>query len=349
MMRLDVLKGILIVLVIIDHNEFSRSIFPAFLAGLSFHVVGFMTIPFTRPAMPLQAPAFGEYLFRLYYPFALVTLATATVVVATTEATAGQHLVDTLVALYSGNSTALKHATHMGLLWFLPSFIALLIMRSAFDWMSTSARWTALALIVAAHPFLGLVPERVWNYLPLGVLPALYIYPLAYSGAWLHRRLFAQGRAVPMLAFAGLVFAVVKAVQIKYGMRSEVGFMEVADYSTPFALIINDLEAVTGTILMFQIARVLSSKILSQSGKYSMQLYLVHAFVALAVYRTVLHFSTVSGYLLNFLLSMTLTLAISLGISWVLVTDPRLRRMVFPKSRAELISGSSDTAKSIAT
>lgn len=338
-MNRDVLKGILIILVIIDHNEYSRKLFPALLAGLSFHVVGFMTIPFLRPAMRFWSRDFGQYLFRLYYPFALLTCAMALLVMSIDHLPAGQHLRDTAVVLYSGNSDALKHVTQMGLLWFLPSFISLLILRTAIEGLGTAGKIASLGLIAAAHPFLGLVPAAAWNYLPLGILPALYVLPLAYGGAWLHQRVLAPARASSAVLASGLVFLIVKVLQVRLGLSNEVGFLQVADYRDPLALMINDLEAVSGTLMLFQLARCLDLGLLAQAGRFSMQIYLIHAFIALALFKAALRVFPAGSYVPAFAATAGLTVLLSIGAARLLVSNRWTRRLIFPKSSLELIAG----------
>ena len=326
-MNLDLLKGLLIILVIIDHNEFSRSLFPAFLYGMTFHVVGFMAIPFLKP----PPKDFAAYVFRLYYPFLLVTVAMALAVWWTTRPDPVGHMQQLLLALYSGNASLLKSVTQMGLLWFLPSFIALVTMRSAMPLP------LMLAVAVLAHPFIGSHAVAYQDWLPMGLLPALYMFPLCVLIAWLHRRFLAG-----MLAWrAGLAmllaFGVIKSAQIGLGIHNEVGFADVADYRSPLALLLNDLEGVSGTLMLFQVARFNWSTLVAEVGKFSMQVYLFHAFVALALYKIIMMVAPQAGALPLFCLSLAGTIVLTLLLSKLLVGQAFTKRMVFPKGPGELL------------
>lgn len=330
-MNLDALKGILIILVIFDHNDLSRSLFAGFLYGFGFHVVGFLTIPFLKPAAPLDRD-FAAYAFRLYWPFMVVATAMAVVIAFATGAGASDHLRAWALALYSGNAFALKQATGMYLLWFLPSFIALAILRGAF---ARGGAWLLAALAVAAHPFIGPVAPRLQDWLPLGLLPALYAVPLGMLGAWLHQRWLARMPAMPALLVALAVFVPVKYLQVQAQLHNEVGFAEVAGYTRPLAMLLNDLEGISGVLTLFQLCRLPMPRLLEACGRHSIQIYLFHAFVALAVFKAVQLLQLPTGA--AFALSFGATVALSLLLARGLAANRLSQRFLFPRSPAALL------------
>lgn len=337
-MNLNFLKGLLIILVIVDHNEFSRKLFPAFLLGMTFHVVGFMTIPFLKAPLKLGSAQFANYAFRLYYPFLLVTLAMWALVTVLDHAPLAQRLGTLGIALYSGNADALKVATRMGLLWFLPSFIALVALRALVDSCAPVARALALALLVVLHFVIGTVASALQDYLPLGLLPAIYMVPLAYLGAAVQRRWCEPAGPLAATVVTCALFALVKSVQMAMGLENEVGFSQVADFHQPLALLVNDLEAVCGTLMLFQFARWNLKGLIDWCGRYSMQVYLFHAFIALGVYKAMLLVPGIA-YLLQFLLSVLATVLITLAFARGLMGSARLKRLVFPRDMRELLRG----------
>lgn len=319
-MNLDLLKGLLIILVVVDHNEFSRSLFPGFLYGMTFHVLGFMAIPFLK-APPKELAA---YVFRLYYPFMLVTVGMAVITLADPARVA--------LALYSGNAMLLKSVTQMGLLWFLPSFIAIVCLRAV-------GAWWVLAISIFVHPFIGTVAMDIQDAVPMGLLPALYMFPLCVLVAAVHQNILsgmgATRAALTMLA----LFAAVKALQMAMGLPNEVGFATVADYRQPLALLVNDLEGVCGTLFLFQVARFDFSAFIAQVGKFSMQVYLFHAFVALGLYKLTMKVAPGLGPGVAFLFTASATVLLTLLISKLMVGQPLAKRIVFPKGPAELLTG----------
>jgi fucose 4-O-acetylase-like acetyltransferase len=338
-MNLNFLKGLLIILVVVDHNEFSRSLFPAFLLGMTFHVVGFMTIPFLKPPPPVFTREFAAYAFRLYYPFALLTCALWVVVTAMGTAPLAQRLEVLGIALYSGNADMLKIATQMGLLWFLPSFITLVALRSIIGRCSTAWRVAAFALLLAVHLVIGALAKALQDYVPMGLLPALYMVPLAYAGAALHQKLFERMGAPLATVLALAAFAAIKTVQMQMGLDNEVGFASVADYRHPLALLVNDLEAVSGTLMLFQFSRSKFEGVVAACGKVSMQVYLFHAFIALGIYKALLLFAHQAPPLALFLVSVLLTVLLTLGLAWLVMRTALLKRLLFPRSPGELLRG----------
>ncbi len=335
-MNQNLLKGILVLIVVVDHNDFTRALFRDFFEGLSFHVMGFLMIPFLRPAAAWSRD-YLSYLFRLYFPYFVIVTVLAVAVAWIRPVTAGEQTLLWLHALYSGNSAVLKQATGMALLWFLPSFIALVTLRTAIENSSRAGKTIAIALLCAAHLFVGAVGRELAPYLPLGLLPAVYVIPLAYLGVLLQRQVYERMSPLTALLVAGGIFAGSKYAQIQAGLYNEIGFGIVADYRAPQALLLNDLEAVTGVLMLFQVARFRLGGFLDRCGQYSLQVYLFHAFVALCVYKLLMRYATGWPVHSLFMVSMLATVMLTIPLAHFLAVQPMSRRFLFPRSPADLL------------
>ena len=342
-MNLNLLKGILILLVIVDHNDFARSIFPGFLLGFAFHVVGFMTIPFLKPAPALDR-AMGPYLFRLYWPFVVMTGMMAAAVVVLDHVPAPLQAERWLLTLYSGNSAVLKQTTGMALLWYLPSFVSLVLLRSAIERAGQPVKALTIALLCVAHLFIGPVAPVIRDYLPLGVLPALYVIPLGYLCVWAHRRLFERMPPLLALVLATAVFIPIKYLQIRANLYNEVGFTELASYRAPGALMLNDLESVFGVLMLFQLCRFEFGAFVQACGRYSIQIYLFHAFIGLGIYKAVLRFAPELDVLAQFAISVAATAALTLLLARWLAERRLVQRFLFPRGLHVLLKGESVSA-----
>jgi fucose 4-O-acetylase-like acetyltransferase len=334
-MNMNTLKGILIILVILDHNDFVRSIFPRFLDGFSFHVLGFMALPFLRPAQPLDRD-FLQYLFRLYHPFLVITTAMALVVALLGQAGPALQFERWALALYSGNSDILKQVTHMALLWFLPSFVSMVALRGVIEHAGQGGKAAAIALLCVLHLFIGTVAHRIDNYLPLGLLPALYVIPLAYLAVAIHRRVFARMPRGAALAASCALLAAAKYAQMRMGLHNEIGFGDVADYTQPYALALNDLEAVTGVVMLFQASRFGFGRLVETCGRYSIQVYLFHAYVALGVTTAVLKLTPGAGPVAHFAISFAITVPVSAAVARFMAGQKLVKRLMFPRTTGEL-------------
>lgn len=334
-MNPNVLKGLLIVLVILDHNDFARSVIPGFLRAFAFHVVGFMALPFLRGTMRPFTGQFAQYTFRLYYPFALVTCVLALASGFINGIPTAEQFQSTLLALYSGNWKVLDQVTGLGLLWFLPSLISLLFLRALIESLPRYAGVTLLVLIVVAHFFVAYVKPPVQAFFPMGLLPAIYVLPLAYIIASVHQRALERIPTWLAVSLTVGVFAVVKLVQMRMNLTNEIGFLQVAGYTRPLNVLVNDLEAISGSLMMFQLARCLRWRLVEKCGQYSMQMYLVHGFVAAAIFKAVL-LLPIRSPLPALLLSLSLTVVLSAAVVGFLLRFSAVRRFVFPRSSHDL-------------
>ena len=334
-MNQNILKGIFIVLVVVDHNNFARSVFPRFLEGFSFHVLGFMVVPFLRPAFSLNR-SLAHYLFRLYYPFFVLTTILSIVVALTTPIGSIEQAYRWLHAVYSGNADLLKDTTHMALLWFLPSFLCLIALRSAIENTRDNICRTIIAALWLVHPFIGTFGRSVDDFLPLGLVPALYIIPLAYLSIWVHRVVFTSMGRGSAIVLSCVMYILIKASQIHFGFRNEIGFSAVADYRTPLALLVNDAEAISGVLMVVQLSRLSFFRLLEVCGKYSLQLYLFHAFVAVLVYRLIYRLTPSVDALALFTLSLVTTVLITVILARFAAEQPFVQRFLFPRSLHEL-------------
>lgn len=334
-MNLNVLKGLLILTVILDHNDFSRGVMADFLRGMSFHVVGFLAIPFLRDALkPLSARA-ASYAFRLYYPFFLLTLAMGAVVSVIGTQPAWERVQAVMLALYSGNFYALKAATNMSLLWYLPSFISLVLLHGVIEGQGRTGKAALIASLVALHGVLGPVAGRIQDYLPLGVLPALYAIPMCYLVVLCHRGIYARLPVAAAVPLALAVFALVKWLQVRWQLPYELGAMEVPGYDAWQAMLVDDLEGVTGALLLFQVARIPLGKLLAAFGEVSLQIYLMHPFIALAIAKILMRTSLVAHPAAILAISMALTAGVTLAAARTVLASG-VKRFLFPRDVAEL-------------
>lgn len=341
-MNQNLLKGMFILLVVMDHNDFARGVIPGFLQGFGFHVMGFMIVPFLRPPGALDRN-FMQYLFRLYYPFLIIVTVMSITVAWITPISAVEQVGRWAMALYNGNSSTLKSATHMALLWFLPSFITLIVLRTVIENVHPRLKTVVILGAWLVHPFIGQIAPSTQDYLPLGLLPALYVLPLAYLGIYVHYHYFASLNKGNALIQSGIMFILVKACQMHFGFTNEIGFAAVAGADQWLALLCNDLEALTGVLMLFQACRFTLrfafGSLLEAFGRYSLQVYLLHAFVALLIYKLALA-SGMTSVTSLFAFTLLATALLTLVLARFAATQPHIRRLLFPRNWRDFIQWS---------
>ncbi|MFJ3054905.1 hypothetical protein [Herbaspirillum sp. NPDC087042] len=336
-MNQDVVKGVLILLVMFDHNEYAHQLYPLFLTGFAFHVLGFLALPFLRPSVALSWDYFQKTLIRYYYPFFLIVSAMGVVTMLTVSGFSIESLKRLLLAFYSGNNDSLKTATQMALLWFLPSLISVLLLKALVDGCSPGGKIFLLGAMTIAHLFVGPLAESIRSYLPLGLLPAIYSVPLCYLLAFFNRQCCERLSNVQGALLSSGIFLAVKCLQMKLGLSQELGFALVSDYSNLPALVVNDLESITGALMLFQLSRLRLLDFLGWFGAQTLPTYLIHPFVALVIYKVCEKMLPDAGLMVKFCISMVLTVLLSVGIARVVMHIGVVRRFCFPKDVNTLV------------
>lgn len=326
----------LIILVVFDHNEYAHKLFPLFLEGFSFHVIGFFALPFLRRAEPMEKKVLEKMFFSYYYPFLWIVCGMAVVNALIIKSISFSNISNLILALYSANSQILKNVTQMSLLWFLPSFFALMLFRSLLMAKRKSIQLGIFIALLVAHFFIGSSQAEIRNYLPLGSLPVIYAIPLIVCVVTLHQIIFEKLNRTVALSATSILFFLVKYIQIQMGLSQELGFALVADYRDISAVLVNDLEAVVGTLMIFQLARFNFSVLVEKCGKNSMQIYLFHAFVALGVYKSLEKFFPMTEMNLRFIISISITLVITSQLAKIVMQSGFTKRFLFPRSWNEL-------------
>ncbi|MES2046927.1 MAG: hypothetical protein V4447_00890 [Pseudomonadota bacterium] len=339
MINQNTLKGVLIILVIFDHNEYAHKIYPLFLAGFSFHVIGFLSLPFLRPAEPLGKKILEKMAFSYYYPFFWIVCGMALLnsLISQSQSTLDSSVFNFLLALYSGNSQVLKHVTQMSLLWFLPSFFSLMLIRGALASSGKAIQTFFLISISLAHFYIGIFASEIRNFIPLGLLPTIYAFPLILIIVKFHQSIFEKFNRANAFLLIITAFSIVKYSQIKMGLSQELGFAMVADYRNLPAMIVNDLEAITGTLMLFQLARFNLGQLIQRSGQNSLQIYLFHAFIALIIFKLIEKNLPNTSMNIRLVISMVITLLLTLLIAKFIMKNEALKRFLFPRSWNELL------------
>lgn len=336
-MNQNIVKGLLIILVIFDHNEYAHKIFPEFLSGFTFHVLGFFSLPFLRQAEFLNLAVIKRMFYSYLFPYIWIVCALAVVTATLQQTFTITAITRTLHAIYSGEALTLKAATQMSLLWFLPSFFSLMFLRGLFTTVSKRVRYLLFFIIFVLHFWLGLTPPEYRAYFPLGILAALYSLPNIALVIFLNESLLKKLNSSLALALTIVSFILIKSVQMKWGLYQELGFLELASLRNPLDLLVNDAEAILGALLVFQLARFSLGEWIALCGKFSLQIYLFHAFFALVIYKLSLTFTHIDPMVL-LVLSIALTVILTtLSVRYVF-GYPTMRRICFPKSFNELWS-----------
>ncbi len=331
---IDALKGILIVLIAAGHNPLITIPFPGLFEVIySFHVMGFLLLPFWFAVPPLSARLVRDRAVRYlaphyaFYLFGCVLFAFLL---------ARDPWWQRLAAIASGALVAsadlVKAGSGLSLFWFLPALLTLTLLRSA---MHTRARAAVVALALAGHLGAGALPEIVQVWTPFGLLIALFAFPLGQLVAGLWPRYVA-----PWVRAWGVVFGIGWAAGLWYIYTTRsvfnIGEMAVPSLRTPLKLLFHDLNALLGFGALAALCATPVGRwnVLAKLGEASLIIFLVHSFVQ----QVLLRLAGAAALPRTFgtgLVLLALTVALSYGVARGLMNNRLFVQWVTPRSAAD--------------
>ena len=343
--RLDSVKGVLILLVVLGHSLLAGPLIPGLREAVySFHVQCFLLLPFLFPAPALTRRNTGNLLVRYLVPYAGAILLFSMLHAVWRGAGLGTWIVDVGRAVVTGNTNDLKRATGFYLLWFLPALSVTVLLWMVYFRLGRWFRWVLVVLALAAHLFLPGLPwpyRRDWP--AFGTHIALFIFPL---GLWVHygarpllTRLSGKGRLLLLSSLIGSLWLL-----LARGLQVNLAHLGYSSGRHVSALAHQDLVAVLAllSLLAFsgELARI---PYLAQIGNKSLPIYLLHQpFVAGVVHglggqaapaSAPIHVWLVAGF------SVLCGVVGPLLMAKLIYSRARLRSLLFPRSARDLLYG----------
>ena len=332
----DRVKGILIVLVAVDHNDWFRQLAPRMFDPLTFHVLGFFLLAFSFGAKPWCGRFVADRLVRYLVPFwwalAAASLAFGLVFRGGSSLVGG--VIHFLLAALVGGADLVKASSGLLMLWFLPCLFGLTCLLAFYDSLVTRrARHVALGLALGAHVLLPVLVLPWMQWLPFGLVVAADVFVLGLI--WrqlLQRRL--PGYVGPM---ALVVCIVCYGVLVQAKTHIEIGTLEIRAMGNPWILLLHDVTAFSAMVTMIWVAEhVAVTRWLDGVGKNSLLVYLMHPIFYVIL--TKLWVSPAQADLTNLVLGLhacaTTAIAVSLayGVSRMVSSAPVLSAWITPKT-----------------
>lgn len=344
--RIDLLKGVLIVSVVVGHNEAIAYNFPWLRQLLYyFHVQCFFLLSSLLDTKPFSWPLLRDRAVRYLIPYAafLTFCWTAFVVMR-------GHRDNSLVSLVQGllyaDSVSIYAATGMRYLWFLPSLFVFVAFKSfalrspPFGAVLTVVAWGWMCTAALILPLLPCEP-------PWGAASALFFFGLGQAGAVISRwaATTGLGPATSLLLFVALLLgAAIVFVPLGWVAASSVATYDIRHPLTwavgiVYPWIVLTLLALPSSNVSPRFFHI-PGLMLDMFGKYSLPIYLIH----MPVYRILTlacfgkrfdELDIVGPHLAVGLLILATTLAASLAMAMALWQYPRLRGALFPRDWQE--------------
>lgn len=333
----DAVKGLLILLIILGHNSILTNHIPTLFPTLySFHVFAFFFLPFLRKASPFSLQTFSVGASRYLIPYLWFVLISGLLFWLIFRRADPINIVsaDFISAIFIGSANLLDKATGFQLFWFLPAFFSLYCLRSWAESQGKFGATTAILLAVFIHITAGALPSFVKDHTPLGLLIALYIYPLAIIASELWKR-SAEYRGTPIAGLTLLLTVGLMATAQEFGSSVNLAILQVYAISDIGLALLHDAIPISAFLFVLSISRLLShSSVLVHIGNNSLAIFLLHSLVfqMLLMMSRKLGITVEDGW--GGILIGVLLLVFTVGISFALAVILRstgIHSILFPK------------------
>lgn len=351
----DLIKGILILLVIADHNDFIRTLFKSEFKPLTLHVLGFFFLAahYTMQG-GMQRASLADKAVRYGVPFLLFYAAYSLMYHVLGMAAGGAALTDLAVDVVAGAAIGsfvlVKQGAGTAFLWFLPAFFGFVLLAGQFSKTVGNARVAMLVALWIVHVTIGMLPAAMTTAMPFGLTTALYILPLAILCGRLEKLLVHVSNAAFAVVVTGCLSVLSYAYLVRSGTNIEIGALEVPAFPRHWDILLaHDVSVVSGFLFLCLLASRdrLAPQFMYDLGKHSLLVYLIHPaiffIVRTLITRVLPDFPSMGGsWVTNAGLSLAsifLTACVSLGIARVILHFPALTRCMTPRGVDDWLQG----------
>lgn len=272
--RLDAVKGILELLIVLEHNLLITSVEPGLRPIVNSFCVGcFMLLTFTREVKDTNFLAYINKYYRYLIPyFFFLSVATILNFIIYNDLSASQHIQSYVIALFWQSTNYIKEASGFAFFWFLPCLCFMYSLR----YIHLRIGWPFFVLMALCNMFIGLLHEDTLAQFPFGSHVAFFLYFVGCIYQHIHKK-FTQDDKYGLLAFCIFTFLIIINPLISPGLLMFAGIMPTIFDTTQYLYYF--------TILLFSypgilyLTRIIPRKItdaLAFCGRYSIWIYLSH-------------------------------------------------------------------------
>jgi len=306
------IKGILIVVVAADHNDWFRQLAPNLFEPLTFHVLGFFLLAFTFGTKEWSLTYISNRIARYMIPYwwALSATTLAFFLMYRSHASASDSLLAWGLAMLIGNAPFTKSASGLLMLWFLPALFGLTCLLAMFDSLrSHRIKLVVWGVALVAHLTTPVAPRAIMLWLPFGFAIAINIFFLGL--VW--RELL--NCRLPRLwgPIVTSIFILSYGVLVSGPTHLEIATFYLVGINQPQILFFQDISGIMGVLTVVWLASLPKQlKWAEAIGKNSLLVYLIHpvAYVVIGKIIALVFGSVTSPILLLFCGLLTTCLAV---------------------------------------
>jgi hypothetical protein len=280
---IDTFKGLLILVVIMDHNDVAHVVFPATFRPLTFHVIGFLILPFLVTVPRFSWGLVRDRFIRYWVPFAATMLVSSILfwVIYHRHEPMSRFVVDFLLGVCIGSAPLVKKASGFLAYWFLPALFGTVVVLSFYEKLPARGRMILLTLFIVAHATVVAQSLPGYYWIPFGLAIVSNVFVLGIVV-----RKIVCARYLHTLRFGfPLAFVVSYGWLVQHDVWLEVMSLRVAVIADTITFIAQDVAAISGVISILLIARSLCTiRFLASIGHHSLIIYLLHPLVYVLVW-----------------------------------------------------------------
>ncbi len=312
-LNLDIVKALLICTVVLDHNDFVRSLFPNYFRSLNFHVVGFLSLAFLTIPNPLNTKFVMDRIARYMVPFFFYSIPAFIIytIVFLDFTDFSNSFYSFILGSVTGDSNLLERSTGFSMLWFLPTLLGAVVLHSFTFHLSLIKKQLVFIFLILMHFFVGMISKDYLQFLPFGISVLLYTFLLSHL-----INIFRNNCNKLLLYLWPITFFTASYLSATLNTSTEVGFNKVESILNLNILILHDIMAVAGVLTVFIISTKFEKNLLLiKIGQNSLLIYLTHPFIYFILKNIISYFKINPNSEITTLLFVIITLAIALFIS----------------------------------
>ena len=327
-LKLDAVKGVLILCIILEHNslltlEYSwiRPFSDAFAAG------AFLILSFLRPIKTTTFIAFLDKYLSHWVPFTLFTLCLA--ILHFIFFGSENFLVNLFKAVFLASPQDIKASTGFMYIWFLPCLVVLYIIRL----LQQKIGNIIIALALFSFLLVGEVDDSVLVATPYSLHVIAFIYILGEIYRHLHSPLTESSKYIKLASV--VLFLVLCLGTVKVGWCLFLAGGIIPSWKEPYLLSYYGVMLTIAIPCIYNIFSFLPDiivKFFAGLGEKSLLLYLLHPIVFFVCFRLV-------NIDINPWVSFVVTIVISVFLTICMKKIPILYNLVFPSHISRLIRG----------
>ena len=274
----DAFKGLLILVVIMDHNNEAHALFPNTFRPLTFHVLGFLLLPFVIGRTRLTREFVLDRLARYWVPqFWILTIAASLLWLLQRRSEGPEEAIrDYVLGLVVGSGPLVKQSSGFLAYWFLPTILGLVIMLAFYRSVGTKWRNVMLVAFVGAHCTLVAIwfPGYYWVPFGMTIVANVFVLGLLFASFTRSRFVYTIRWVIPVAFVLSYGWLVYTAAWL------EVAVLEMAPITNLATFIAQDVAGVSGVLVTLLLAhRLRTNSMLASIGRHSLLIYLLHPLV----------------------------------------------------------------------